>query len=173
MSNEHWFIDETKAKGFTFAIVAVDGTDVTRCRTAILRIPRRGQSVLHFKKESDATRARALREIGMLPISVTLVVVSTGVPPIESRKRGVEAVAELAKAKSPRRIVFELDEAALVNDRKWLRAELGPIRVLEYQHVGKGADPMLWIADAMAWAVQRGERWRAQVEHLIVEVIEA
>ena len=74
----------------------------------------------------------------------------------------------MAYKPKPQRVVFEIDEAALANDRRWLRLELAKHPEVEYLHLGK-SEPMLWVADGMAWAAHRGGKWLAMVQHLIVE----
>lgn len=169
---EQWFIDETKQRGLMFAVIAVDSSDVGRCRTQLLKLKRPGQSSLHFTTDSEETKARAYREIAAMPITATLVLVPSDVKPVPARERAVRYVARRAIEVEPQRIVFERDSAAEVNDRRWLRSELARYPEIEYQHVGKTGDPMLWVADGVAWAVQRGGKWLAMVQHLIVERVE-
>jgi len=108
-----------------------------------------------------------------MPIAVTLIHAPKGVKPIVARERAVRGVAQLARVEHPKRIVFELDEAVDREDRRWLRSELGANSPVEYLHQNRSADPMVWIADGIAWAVQRGGQWCAQVEPLITQVIKA
>ena len=175
MSSEQWFIDETKVSGLTFAVVAAKSFDLGGCRTLLERLvasPRHKSSGLHFHRESDATRSAAFRLIASMPISVVLLTVPPGVKAVPARERAVRSVARRALTQRPVRIIFELDEAALVNDRRWLREEFGSRPAVEYQHFTKNSDPMLWVADGIAWAVQRGGRWRKMIDHLVTETVE-
>jgi hypothetical protein len=173
VGSEQWFVDETKAHGFTFVVVAVAASHVGRCRARMAKLPRRGQSALHFNKESNATKANAYRVIAAMPVTATMVMVPPGVRPVAARERAVRHVARRALEAEPQRIVFELDAAAVVNDRRWLSSELSRCPQIEYQHLGKNDDPMLWAADGIAWAVHRGGRWRSMIEHLIIATVEA
>jgi hypothetical protein len=176
MGSEHWFIDETKASGLTFAVVAVSSQQVGRCRVDVARlssIARRRSSGLHFYAEKDSTRSAAYGLIAHMPITVTLITVPSGVKAVEARRRAIQATARRAKETKPQRIVFELDEAAVANDNRWLRAELGAFSGIEYQHVQRSGDPMLWVADGFAWAVQRGGKWLDSIRHLITETVRA
>jgi len=128
-------------------------------------------SILHFVKETERTRAAAYRAIAAMPISVTLVSVPRTVRHNPARELAIRCVIQRATESRPRRIVFELDIHALKNDRRLLQAGLAKCPGVEYQHLGKGDDPMLWVADGMAWAVQRGGKWLATVENLITERI--
>jgi len=128
-----------------------------------------GGSILHFVKERDSTRAAAYRAIAAMPIEVTLITAPRTVRHNPARELAINCVVQRATEIKPQRIVFELDIHALKNDRKLLRRGLAMYPEVEYQHLGKGDDPMLWVADGMAWAVQRGGKWLATVEYLITE----
>jgi hypothetical protein len=41
---------------------------------------------------------------------------------------------------------------------------------LRYDHLKAPAEPMLWVADAVAWAWTHDGRWRAQVDRLVARV---
>jgi len=175
VSAEQWFIDEHKVSGLTLVVVAVESSQVGRCRAAmsgLTRLPRRKGQPLHFTKELDATRSSAYRTIAALPIAARLVTVPAGVPYVMARERAVRWVARRAVESQPQRLVFELDEAAVAADRRWLRSELTSHPRIEYLHLGK-SEPMLWIADGIAWAAQRGGVWLPMIEHLIIERADA
>ena len=172
MGSDQWFIDETKVSGLTFAVVSINSADIGACRAKMVKLPRRVGGALHFTKEIDSTRVHALRLIAAMPLTVTLVKVPAGVHPVEARERAVRCIARRALDQRPVRIVFELDEAAVINDRRWLRSELATAGI-EYLHLGKKADPVLWIPDGIAWAVQRGGRWRMMIDHLITDSVDA
>lgn len=173
MGTEHWFIDETdKARGLTLAVVRIDARDVGRCRVAMSRLtklPKRVGSPLHFKHELNSTRAEAFRVIGSLPVTAALVTVPPEIRYVPARERAVRWIAQEAARHVPQRLVIEADDAAVANDRRWLRDELAG-RSVEYLHAGK-EEPLLWIADGIAWAYQRRNEpsWLRMIEHLIVE----
>ena len=163
-----WFIDESKQNGLTMVVVSVDATHIGSVRARISTLPRRRGSALHFTKESNATRASALREIASLPLSAFIIQVPKAVRPILARERAIRKIASEAKIMRPTRIVFERDAAVELNDRRWLRDEL--IRTnIEYLHLGKNGDPLLWIADAIAWADNRGGDWLKMIAQLITK----
>jgi len=170
---EQWFIDESKSDGLLFAVIAIQSSDVANCRWQMRKLASEaGGSILHFVKERDTTRAAAYRAIAEMPITVILIHVPSTVRHNLAREQAINYVIQRATQTCPRRIVFELDIHALKNDRKLLQSGLKNYRDIEYQHLGKGDDPLLWVADGIAWAVQRGGRWLAGIEHLIADRVE-
>jgi len=141
------------------------------CRSEVLRLPRKHKDAMHFNRESPATRATALRAIAKLPVSVMLIEVPKEESGLDARERAIRCLAKLAKARRPRRIVLELDASSDHHDRRWLRSELYRYPDIEYQHLVRNADALLWVADASAWAVQRDDATRRHVDHLIAETV--
>ena len=67
-------------------------------------------------------------------------------------------------------IVFEKDESAEKSDRMLLHQGLlsrGLIKNIEYRFLSKSAEPIIWIADAIAWSYSRGGDFKRRVEALI------
>lgn len=90
---------------------------------------------------------------------------------IEARERALRHVARLAVVSGPQRVVIERDASLAKHDRRWLAEELGRHPHIEYDLLGKHDDPMLWIADAVAWVTQKGGKWKSILEPLIVAEI--
>jgi len=174
IAGAHWFIDENKSNGLMLLVVAVPPSSVGSCRAQMAKLakepPRKGGTI-HFHRELDGTRSKVLRKIATFPVQCSVIHVPHTVKPVPARERAVRHVGQRARIERPHRIVFELDEAAVVNDRKWLSSELPKNVGIEYQHLPASADPMLWIPDAVAWAIQRGGQWRAMIENVIVSEI--
>jgi hypothetical protein len=68
-----------------------------------------------------------------------------------------------------RELVFELDQSCFVDDIKLL-SEIRPN--LTWDHRERHQEPLLWVADAVAWCVNRGGEWERMVRPMIVETIE-
>jgi len=167
---EHWYADEHKVRGLTLVVVCIPVAHLARCRAemkSLVRLPKRTGGPLHFVRESDATKTAAFNTIATLPITVRTVTVPAGVKAVPARERAVRWIARNARRDLPHRLVLERDERAVDADRRWLRDELAGSDV-EYLHEGKG-EPLLWIADGIAWAHHRGGKWLRMVEQLIVE----
>ena len=44
-------------------------------------------------------------------------------------------------------------------------------QTLEYRHLSPYEEPLLWVSDAVAWAMGAGGDWRRRVEPMIDEVV--
>ncbi|MBD8059585.1 hypothetical protein IC607_11475 [Cellulomonas sp. JH27-2] len=167
MPTTHWYVDETKATDYVVVTVVAPTDVVSPARRALRELVRPGQRSLHFTKESDATRRAALRVIVGLPLDVIVYRV-TGRRGLAAREVALRALARDALVAHPQRIVLERDDSVVVADRRWLRDELGPrnYRDIGFDHLAKHEEPMLWIADALAWCVQRGRPWSDYLDAL-------
>jgi hypothetical protein len=66
-------------------------------------------------------------------------------------------------------IVLELDETVRFRDHQFLKQQQA---IKEWDHRQRHEEPLLWVADAVAWCVNRGGDWERMVRPLIVETIE-
>lgn len=72
-------------------------------------------------------------------------------------------------------MVFELDESAKVQDDQILSRAIRLIRgkrEMQWDHLQRHEEPLLWVSDAVAWCVNRGGDWERMVRPMIVETIE-
>jgi len=172
MTAEHWFIDENKSNGLMLAVVAVPTSVVGSCRTQMAKLaaepPRNGRP-LHFYSEEDKTRSQAFRKIQKMPIHCAIIRVSPKIKLAKAREIAFRFVGQLAVDRTPQRILFEADESTIKNDRRWLSSEIPKGTGVEYQHLPKSGDPLLWIPDGIAWAVNRGGHWLEMVKPVITE----
>ncbi|MCL2454587.1 MAG: hypothetical protein FWD18_04710 [Micrococcales bacterium] len=163
MGEMHWFVDETKSSGFVVVVVvvAVPSAAVTSVRRALRSRLRPGQRCLHFTKESDPARRSVLAIVACSPVSVHVYHLGRKLSLPTAREACLRAVARDALLQRPQRIVIERDESVQASDERWLREELGPRRArdIEFQHLAKHEEPLLWAADAIAWCIQRGQPW--------------
>lgn len=70
---------------------------------------------------------------------------------------------------------LELDRSTIDLDRITFRSEsqLAPqISWPYWDHRQRHEEPLLWVADAVAWCVNRGGDWERLVRPMIVETIE-
>ena len=44
--------------------------------------------------------------------------------------------------------------------------------LLTFRHVAAHEEPLLWLPDAIAWAIGRGGDWRRRAEPLVEKVVE-
>lgn len=68
-----------------------------------------------------------------------------------------------------REISQDAGEKSQISEAK--RLGLAPAR-LTYAHLGPNEEPLLWIADAVAWAYGAGGNWRQRTRELVEQVKE-
>ena len=161
-------MDETKAGSFVLVVAGVSAGDVASIRKRLRGLLRPGQRSLHFTKESDATRRAVLRLICASAVEVVVYRTRAKMPTAAARELCLRAIAHDALREGPNRIVIELDVSVVAADARWLREELGPRRErsVEFVHLAKHEEPLLWVADAIAWCIQRGRPWTDQIDGL-------
>jgi hypothetical protein len=74
------------------------------------------------------------------------------------------------------RLVIEPDESHVESDRRLLHDEIHAADAhhrMTYDHVQSSAEPLLCIADAVAWCWPKGGHWRARAKQLVTDVHQA
>jgi hypothetical protein len=161
---QHVFVDESKARAYLLVAVAVDDREVAGLRKTMRSMLLRGQSRIHFRKEQSARRRAILSALGRNPLDITVIRSSLHA---ENRARD-ECFAALATAirwLPSSTLVIERDESRMhvdpriVHDAFQALADQRP----RYEVMPARAEPGLWAADAVAWAIQRGNEWAERV----------
>lgn len=166
----HLFVDESKKRGYHFAVAGVRVEDVQAERTLVKGLLLKGQSHLHFTKESDGRRRTILRALTESSSArCTILTMPPGISHIEARKICLGETVRLSAEHGARRIVFERDDAAVEADKKLLYPLLHNSEV-RYDFLEKRSEPLLWIADAIVWCHTAGSPWRGLASPLIDEV---
>jgi len=71
------------------------------------------------------------------------------------------------------RIVIERDESVASADRRIIRDHLlaHESSELVYEHLSAHEEPLLWVADALAWAHQAGGDWSRRFGPITADVV--
>lgn len=172
MSGRHVFVDESKRGDYVVVAAVVDPAELTAIRRELRGLLLPGQSALHFKAERDGRRRQLLAAISGLPVEASVYVCPTK-DHVVGRRSCLQALARDLVSEGAERLVLELSEGDLAADRRTLfeacRDGSGDIG-LRYDHLTAHAEPMLWVADAVAWAWTHDGRWRRQVDQLVSRV---
>ena len=119
MANVHLFVDESKARGYRFALTTVDPQDMNAERTLVRDLLLKGQSHLHFTKESDGRRRKILDALARNSTArTTILTAPDGLKDKAARLRCLQGAADLAIEMRAARLVFEEDASTLQADRK-------------------------------------------------------
>ena len=172
MGGRHAFVDESKRGDYVVVAAVVVPAELVSIRRELRAMLLPGQSALHFKAEQDGRRRQLLAGISALPVEA-YVYISQTKNQVSGRKSCLQALVVDLVAEDAERLVLELSEGDLAADRRTLFEALrgqsrGP--GLRYNHLKAPAEPMLWVADAVAWAWTHDGRWRAQVDRLVARV---
>jgi len=163
----HVFIDETKARDYLMVGVWIAPDRVPSMRLRVRELLLAGRFRLHFHKERDVHRKRALETFLTLGIVATVVRIDHGHASRDARGRALTALLGDAVGRAARRVVIEVDESLRQHDLQVARPVLGPETQLV--HLRASQEPLLWVSDGIAWSLQRGGAWAAAVEPLIAK----
>lgn len=169
----HVFVDETKSNGYLLVAAFVLPRHLSEARRTMrsLLLPR--QSRLHFQKESPRRRSLIVSTVCGLNAPVVIYDASAHKNQREARTACLRRlVADLSRAGASR-LVIEQDDSLIGADQRDLSDAVYQARALRltYEHLPGQADPLLWIADSVAWCWSRGGHWRQRVQPLIAATI--
>ena len=175
MSRVHAFVDESKRRGYLFAAVLIEPSDLPVVRSTMRSLLLRGQSSVHLRKEGERRQRIILAAVCRLPARA-LVVSGPGHDLAAARAACLTTLAEAALARNVLRLTIEQADGDLDADRRTLFNVVGSVsgrrdRVL-YEHVRRTGEPALWAADAVAWAAAKGGEWRRRLDPLPVESLQ-
>lgn len=87
-----------------------------------------------------------------------------------ARLRALEAVISLAGEYQILSFVFELDETTYLSDKAALERHnlsVGNAKIT-FDFKARHEEPLLWLADAVAWCLGRGGIWKSRVDSLVI-----
>ena len=168
------YIDETKNRNFVLLGCLVPNKDAIRFRKLIKEFLLPGQRSVHFRNESNRRRRQIMSSLQNLDLKVIVASVA-GSTTNMARSVALFQMVRMASKYGATRLVFELDSGALDMDNKTLSVisyESESKRPLPWDHLERHHEPLLWIADAVAWYLNRGGDWARMVRPMILETIE-
>lgn len=163
------FVDESKSKGYTMVAAVVVPGDQKMLRQQVRTLLLPGQRRLHFTTESDPRRREILSTLERLGIRAH-VVHSDFKREASGREACLQDLVAFAAREGHKRIVLERDASIEQADRKVLYAAVsarGLRGAVTYAHETAHQEPLLWIADAIAWSYTKGGDWRRRIQPMI------
>jgi hypothetical protein len=164
------YVDESERRHYLLGVTIVTGP-AQPIRAALRALQRPGQRRIHFSKEQDSRRRRLLAAMAELDLTARVYVSPRSVK--ESRELCLTAlIADIAPAGASL-LVLESRESMNHRDVLVLDAALRKhgSQTLEYRHLSPYEELLLWVSDAVAWAVGEGGEWRRRVEPMIDDVV--
>jgi len=164
------FVDESKARAYVLAGVTCPTESLQAVRATLTDFLLPGQTRLHFSKERDHRRLAILKSL--ISTQVRAVVIETPKKPteIEARARALRRLIRNAADLSVTRLVIEQDSSSLLLDKRIISESLsfvGNPQLLSYTWMLPQQEPLLWAADAYAWAWSAGKTWKSIVRPAI------
>lgn len=162
------FVDECKQNIFLLVGFAISSFENQHMRKQLRAQLLPGQRSLHFKTE-NTRRKKAIIKV-LRETNCQLVVVKCSKRGQRtSRLCALNTLIDSTLALTSNRIVLELDETVRLQDHQFLKFQKS---ISEWDHKQRHEEPLLWVADAVAWCVNRGGEWERMVRPMIVETIE-
>lgn len=164
------FVDESKSKGYTMVAAVVVPSDQTALRRDVRALVLPGQRRLHFTNERDSRRRLILATLQSLGVQAH-VVHSDHKHEAAGRAECLRDLVAIAARDGHNRIVLERDVSIEHADKKVLYDAVHQLSlrdVVTYTHETAHQEPLLWIADAIAWSYTKGGDWRRRVQPMIL-----
>jgi hypothetical protein len=169
------FVDETKAKGFTFAVATLPDNNLKSARSRLKAMRSAGQRSLHFKNESTRRRRWILAEIHSQGWQA-VVLQSSENNMRAARTHCIALLLGLAKTVAATKVTLELDQSLERYDRRdlyQLSRQIGLPESFQYLLLPRHAEPGLWVPDAVAWCFARGGSWRDRIQPILINFKDA
>ena len=161
------YIDECKQKPYLLTATLVLQRENSVARRALRQLLLPGQRSLDFKSENSRRKRQILGVLIKLNFKL-LVIKCDALPRHRTRNCAFESLLAYRNAYSISHLVIELDETVRVTDNQLLKQLQEP---LLWDHRHRHEEPLLWVADAAAWCVNRGGEWERMVRPLIIETV--
>lgn len=161
-----------KGRPYTMAASYVLPARQQSLRKALASMRRGHARTVHFAEDNDRVKhdvLHAMREHGILAVIIEAPRHRTREQP---RELCLRAIARSALGNRARSLTFDRDESRVRRDNQVLYEELAKSD-LRYEHRKSYEEPLLWAADALAWAWHRDKVWRAKVSDFVVARIVA
>ncbi|KAA2264804.1 hypothetical protein F0L68_06915 [Solihabitans fulvus] len=167
----HGFVDESRRGGvYLMAVTLVRPRELDRTRVGLRRLVKPGQRRVHFKKESDSRRRELVSRLHDLGLRAR-VWSCRHHDDLVARRACLAAIARKMLELGVSRLALESCQHQDIGDRHTLAEIVGTnSKLLTYDHLRPGEDPILWVSDGVAWCHGAGGDWRRRVGCLVDEV---
>lgn len=162
-------MDESKTKGYTMVAALVVPDVVSTLRRDVRSLVLPGQRRIHFTKERGERKRLILSRFTEFGVQAHVFHCATK-NDVAGREACLAGLVAFAADRSHSKIVIERDESIEQSDRRTLFREVerhGLTGSLAYALEAPHLEPLLWVADAIAWSHTKGGDWKRRVDPLI------
>ncbi|WP_436793315.1 hypothetical protein [Actinospongicola halichondriae] len=166
------FTDESWRKStYLVATVVIETGAMSAARSEVTAYLRGNQRRIHMNKESDGRRRQFLDLIESLELEAIAVVGTTAGTSMPDARRPLiaETAGDLADRGVANWLIESVNHVQDGLDRESIANRLSLLDQrprIQYDHRPAHTEPLLWVADGLAWAVARGRRAPIEVRKL-------
>jgi hypothetical protein len=165
----HVFVDESVRQSYLLCAVWISQSKLDDKRDGLRGLRRPRQRRIHFGKERPGRRRQLLDAFVRLDVEVRIY--SGDGPALKARRRCMRALVSDFAANSVARLVIESGDHEDEVDRQVIyemRNLVPELKDASYEHMRAYEEPMLWLADAFAWAYGAGPPWRRLIDEVLL-----
>ena len=170
----HAFVDESRrGKQYLMAVVRVAPRELSPLRRKMSALLLPGEREIHFKQEKDSRRRKLVGQISSFTFTATIYTSECGRLDEPARQACLARLTEDLAELNAHRLVLDSREGRDKLDRVTIKRTLdkcGSGPKLTYEHFDGPSEPLLWIADVVAWCWGAGGSWRERLLPLITQV---
>lgn len=164
----HAFVDESYRNRYVLACVVVAPENLRATRAELRRMLLPGQRRLHFHHESPRRRRELLGRLAKL--DVTARVYELRARERTARPALLALLVNDLDSLGVTQLVFESRQGLDHLDRQVIAAaqrQGHAPATMSYEHKLPHEEPLLWLPDAVAWAVGAGNPWRERLHPIL------
>lgn len=172
----HVFVDESERHGIYLLCAALyDPADLPKARAILRGFAKPGQRRVHMVKERDSRRREILSVIATSRVRGRVYLCAG--PAVAAREACLwQLMGDLTIARRPAHsLILESMEGQDRRDRETIanaRKAMPSLKPLSYAQLRAHEEPLLAVADCLAWAYGAGGDWRRRIDPLIEKVTE-
>lgn len=166
------YVDESKSNGYTMVAALVVAGEVANLRRNMRSLVLPRQRRIHFTKEQPQRKRLILSRLRAFGAQAHVFHCATK-DQVRGRDACLTGIVALAATHSLTTIVIERDASIEKTDRQILFREIshhGVADMLSHTHEMPHREPLLWVADAIAWSFTKGGEWKQRVAPLIADI---
>jgi hypothetical protein len=166
------FVDESiRGQRYWMSSVFVEVRSLAVLRAETAALASKGKR-RHFSHDTVQQRREALSVFGEFPIKALVVVCNRthGVTQFAARDACLSEIVRSVQAAGVERLKIESRQDDSDDQRTIQRARTAE-PVMVFEHVEPMLEPLLWVADAVAWAAGAGVAWKALIDPIVSEVV--
>jgi hypothetical protein len=166
------FVDESiRGQRYWMSCVFVEVRSLAALRAETAALASKGKR-RHFSHDTVDQRREALNVFSGFPVRALVVVCNRthGVTEFAARNACLSEIVRSVQAAGVERLKIESRQDDS-DDRRTVQRARTAEPVMVFEHVAPMLEPLLWVADAVAWAAGGGVAWRALIDPIVSEVV--